>query len=198
MTWNSNSENIYFVCSKFLAENNDTVPSFCVYCTSTITQVQLEHTDVQEDAAAWDVDIDHTFTPRCDGSGVVLVVATITGMLLEHSAAHFALYYYKSKCIVCVADCRCRIQICMYVCMYVCIIIIIIIIIETSYHACSDACLRVEGNILQHFKLLPAVRWNKSMTQLTPDLFSGDRWAAPISRNIRDQGWRIGKRKGKC
>ncbi|GFG32041.1 hypothetical protein Cfor_06834, partial [Coptotermes formosanus] len=41
-------------------------------------QVQLEHTDVEEDAAAWDVDIDHTFTPRCDGSGAILVAATIT------------------------------------------------------------------------------------------------------------------------
>uniref|UniRef100_A0A1V1G515 Putative LPSBP5 n=1 Tax=Reticulitermes speratus TaxID=60591 RepID=A0A1V1G515_9NEOP len=41
-------------------------------------QVQLEHTDVEEDAAAWDVDIDHTFAPRCDGPGAVLVVATIT------------------------------------------------------------------------------------------------------------------------
>jgi len=145
MTWNSNSESIYFVCSEFLAENNDKEPSYCVYCTSTITQVQLEHTDVEGDAAAWDVDIDHTFTPRCDGSGVVLVVATITGMLLEHSAAHFELYHSKSKFIVCVAGCRCRIQICI-------IIIIIIIIIETSYHACSDTCLRVEETNLQYFK----------------------------------------------
>lgn len=44
--------------------------------------MQLEHTDVEEDAAAWDVDIDHTFTPRCDGSGAILVAATITGKLL--------------------------------------------------------------------------------------------------------------------
>ena len=69
MTWNSNSENICLVWSDFLAESNDTLPCYCVYYTSTITQVQLEHTDVEEDAAVWDVDIDNTFTPQCDGSG---------------------------------------------------------------------------------------------------------------------------------
>jgi len=51
------------------------------------------NTDVEEDAAAWDVEIDHTFTPRCDGSGAVLVVATITATLLLQSGAHLALYH---------------------------------------------------------------------------------------------------------
>jgi hypothetical protein len=81
------------VWSELLAESNDTVPPYRVYCTCTVTQVQLEHTDVEEDAAAWDVDIDHTYVARCDGSGAVSVTATITGMLLVHSGAHFALYH---------------------------------------------------------------------------------------------------------
>ena len=93
MTLNSNSENICLVWSEFLTENNDTVPSYCVYYTSTITQVQLEHSDVGKEAAAWEVNIDHKFTPRCDGSETVLVVATITGMLLAQSGAHFAPYH---------------------------------------------------------------------------------------------------------
>jgi hypothetical protein len=76
-----------------LAESNDTVPTYCVYYMSTIAQVALEHTDVEEDAAAWNVDVHHTFTPQCDGSRAVLVVATITGMLLAQSGAHFALYH---------------------------------------------------------------------------------------------------------
>lgn len=76
---------------------------------STVTQVQLEHSDAEEDAATWDVDIDHTFTPRCDSSGAVLVVATITGMPLLQSGAHFALYHQKSKFTLCEAGCRCRI-----------------------------------------------------------------------------------------
>jgi hypothetical protein len=64
-----------------------------VYYTSTVTQVQMEHTDVEEDEAAWDVDIDHTYAPRCDGSGAVFLVATITGTLLVHLGVHFALYH---------------------------------------------------------------------------------------------------------
>jgi hypothetical protein len=86
-------------------------------------QVQLEHKDVEEDAAAWDVDIDQSFTRRCDGSGTVLVVVTITGMLLLHSGAHLATYHQKSKFTVCVAGCRYRIPIYYF---------FLIFIIETS------------------------------------------------------------------
>ena len=58
----------------------------CVYYKSTDTQVQLEHTVLEEDASPWEVDIDHTFTPHSDGSGAVLVVANITGMLFLQGA----------------------------------------------------------------------------------------------------------------
>lgn len=48
--------------------------------------MQLEHTVLEEDASPWEVDIDHTFTPHSDGSGAVLVVANITGMLFLQGA----------------------------------------------------------------------------------------------------------------
>jgi hypothetical protein len=60
-----------------------------------VPQVQMQHTDVQEDGAGFEVDIEHTYTPRSDGSGTVFLVATIAGMLLVHSGAHCALYRYK-------------------------------------------------------------------------------------------------------
>lgn len=44
-----------------------------------LLQVQLEHGADQEDATAWEVGVDHTVTPQCDGSESVLVEVTITG-----------------------------------------------------------------------------------------------------------------------
>jgi hypothetical protein len=57
-----------------------------------VSQVQVEQPDVKEDGAGWNVNVDHTYTPRSDGCGTVLLVASMTGMLLVHSGAHFALY----------------------------------------------------------------------------------------------------------
>jgi hypothetical protein len=94
--------------------------------------VQLEHTVVEEDAAAWDVDIDHTFAPRCDGSGTVLVVATITGMLLLQSGAHFALYHQTSKFAVCVAGCRCRIYILLLLLLLLVVVVVVVVVLTAS------------------------------------------------------------------
>jgi hypothetical protein len=91
-------------------------PTVCY--TILVTQVQMQHTDVQEDGAGFEIDIDHTYTPRCDGSGTVFLVASITGMLLVHSRAHFATCSLKIKCTVCVAVCRCLIQVFLFVLIY--------------------------------------------------------------------------------
>jgi hypothetical protein len=83
-------------------------------------------------------------------------------------------------------------------CMYVrIIIIIIIIIIETWYHTCSDACLRVEENILQHFKKPVKTKCYPQYIEVKIWLHSRHIWlaviavllpSAPFSRNIWDYG----------
>lgn len=45
-------------------------------------QIQLEHREDQEYAAAWEVDVDQTVTRQRDGTESVLIVATITSTSL--------------------------------------------------------------------------------------------------------------------
>lgn len=41
-------------------------------------QLQLEHRATEQDSAQWEVDVDHTVTPQCNSSDIILIVATVT------------------------------------------------------------------------------------------------------------------------